>query len=86
MNSRMPNTDSIRELATFWDAHDITDFTVELEEVREPVFVRTGTNLIIPLSDIEANALQTLASLQGLDAVSLVREWVAQHVGQLPQS
>lgn len=39
MNSqRLPQTDSIRELAEFWDKHDLTDFESELEEVVEPVF------------------------------------------------
>ena len=42
----MPSTDSIEELAKFWDAHDLTDFEEELEEVVEPVFVRAkGCNL-----------------------------------------
>jgi len=40
---KMPETDSIRELAEFWDTHDLTDFEDELEEVTEPVFVRAIT-------------------------------------------
>ena len=39
MNSpRIPQTDSIEELARFWDTHDLSDFKGELEEVMEPVF------------------------------------------------
>ncbi len=38
--SKLPKTDSIQELAEFWDTHDLTDFEDELEEVIEPVFVR----------------------------------------------
>ena len=34
----IPKTDSIQELADFWDTHDLTDFEDELEEVDEPVF------------------------------------------------
>jgi hypothetical protein len=34
---KIPKIDSIEELAKFWDAHDVTDFEDELEEVREPV-------------------------------------------------
>ena len=33
-------TDSIQQLAEFWDAHDLTDFEEGLEEVTEPVFER----------------------------------------------
>ena len=36
---RLPQTDSIQELAHFWDTHDLTDFEDELEEVTEPIFL-----------------------------------------------
>ena len=32
---KIPHTDSIAELARFWDTHDLTDFEDELEEVPE---------------------------------------------------
>jgi hypothetical protein len=38
---KLPNTDSIEELARFWDTHDLTDFEEDLVEVGAPVFVRT---------------------------------------------
>ena len=34
--SKLPRTDSIQELAEFWDTHDLTGFDEELEEVAEP--------------------------------------------------
>ena len=37
---RIPSTDSIRELAKFWDTHDLTDFEGVLEEMPESVFER----------------------------------------------
>lgn len=37
---KIPSTDSVEELARFWDTHDATDFEDEVEEVTEPVFVR----------------------------------------------
>ena len=40
---KIPETDSIRELAAFWDTHDVTEFADELVEVAEPVFVRRPT-------------------------------------------
>ncbi len=40
--STLPKTDSIEELARFWDSHDVTEFEGQLEEVREPVFERKG--------------------------------------------
>lgn len=38
---RLPKTDSIQELAQFWDTHDLTDFESEMDEVTEPAF-RSG--------------------------------------------
>jgi hypothetical protein len=37
-SSNLPTTDSIEELARFWDTHEITEFENQLEEVSEPVF------------------------------------------------
>ena len=37
---KIPHTDSIEELARFWDSHDLTDFEDALEEVTEPIFER----------------------------------------------
>lgn len=35
---KLPVTDSIEELAHFWDTQDVTDYLDQLEEVTEPVF------------------------------------------------
>jgi hypothetical protein len=40
MKSHVPKTDSIRELAEFWDTHDFTDSEDQFEEVTEPLFRR----------------------------------------------
>jgi hypothetical protein len=37
---KIPKTDSIEELARFWDTHDLTDFEDQLEDISEPVFER----------------------------------------------
>lgn len=36
--SKLPQTDSITELAQFWDEHDLTDYEDELEEVESTIF------------------------------------------------
>jgi hypothetical protein len=38
--AKMPKTDSIHELAEFWQRHDVTDFEDELVEVPGLVFQR----------------------------------------------
>lgn len=59
--TNIPQTDSIQELADFWDTHNLTDFEDELEEVTEPVFDTSASvqpyprmgnlNLLLPVFD-----------------------------------
>jgi len=37
---KIPETDSIQELARFWDTHDVTDFENQLENASERAFKR----------------------------------------------
>ena len=74
---RIPQTDSIQELAEFWDTHDVTDFEDELEEVTEPVFVRSEQATIrLPLPLQAWERLRTLALDKGTTDVALAQEWV----------
>lgn len=74
---RIPNTDSIRELAEFWDTHDVTDFEGQLEEVKEPVFARRmASSLRVPLSAEERSAIRRIAASRGVEEAMLIREWV----------
>jgi predicted DNA binding CopG/RHH family protein len=77
--SRLPNTDSIKKLAEFWDTQDLTDFEDELEEVAEPVFVRR-TAINVPLEADEAEAVEQMARAKGISREELVRGWVLQKV------
>lgn len=46
---QIPQTDSIAELAEFWDSHSVADFDDQLEEVTEPVFDRESlTTIYLP--------------------------------------
>lgn len=74
---KIPKTDSIRELAEFWDTHDLTDFTDELEEVTQPVFSRPApSSVTVPLSVSERAAIRQIASSRGLEEAALIRQWV----------
>jgi hypothetical protein len=78
---KLPNTDSIEELAQFWDTHDLTDFERDLEEVREPVFRRKeGTSLRIELQPTEAKHLKKIARSKGVDEITLVRQWIVERL------
>ena len=51
----LPQTDSIQELAEFWDKHDLTNFEDDLEVVTEPVFApRTAIRLDLGSADADA--------------------------------
>jgi hypothetical protein len=80
MTTNLPQTDSIKELASFWDAHDLTDFDDQLEEVTESVFQQNGAVLRVSLTAEQARALEELAQSRGVDAASLVQEWVRENV------
>jgi predicted HicB family RNase H-like nuclease len=77
--SHLPETDSISELAAFWQTHDLTDFEDEFEEVSEPVFVRTK-QVIVRLSPADAAALHVRATKQRISEVDLVSRWVHEHL------
>ena len=76
---RLPQTDSIQELAHFWDTHDLTDFEDELEEVTEPVFAPV-TVISLNLESDEAEALRRIAEAKGLADADLIRGWVREKI------
>ena len=76
---KIPATDSIQELASFWDTHDLTEFEGELNEVTEPVFDHDAVfNVRLPPS--EAAALKRIADAKGMAEGELVLEWVLERV------
>jgi hypothetical protein len=79
--SRLPKTDPVKKLAEFWDSHDLTDFKDELEEVTEPVFVRSNV-IKVPLEAREAEAVERMANAKGVSPEELVRAWVVQKVAR----
>ncbi len=83
IRQKLPNTDSIEELARFWDTHDLTDFEGDLEEVGEPVFVRTkGTSLSIDLRPAEAQHLKRIARSKGVKETSVAHQWILERLQQ----
>ena len=74
---KIPQTDSVAELARFWDTHDLTQFEDELEEVKTPVFKRVCENVLrLSLPPDEAAALHHAAMSRGVEDAELAREWL----------
>lgn len=74
-NRRLPQTDSIHELAQFWDTHDVTEFEDKLEEVGERVFER-DSKITVDLAADDADAVRAMAKSRGVGDAELIREWV----------
>jgi len=74
-NRRLPQTDSIHELAQFWDTHDVTEFEDQVEEVGERVFER-DTKITVDLAADDADAVRAMAKSRGVGDAELIREWV----------
>jgi predicted phosphatase len=78
---RLPDTDSIQELARFWDTHDLTDFEPDLEEVGEPVFVRSkGASLSIDLPRRDIQRVTQIAKSKGVKEATVLREWILERL------
>ena len=76
---QLPQTDSIHELASFWDTHDLSDFDDQLEEIAEPVFQR-NVAITIPLKAEEIEAVREIAESKGINSVVPIREWISQQI------
>ena len=80
---KLPNTDSVEELARFWDTHDVTDFEDELEEVTEPVFALKGVrakgaalSIVLPPADVRR--LKGIARSMGVRETTVLRQWIVE--------
>ncbi len=79
--TQIPQTDSIEELAAFWDTHDLTDFEQALEEVTEPVFEwNRAATVAVPFQAQELELLKRLAQAQGVGHTTLIRAWVLERL------
>ncbi|MFY9821892.1 MAG: CopG family antitoxin [Thermoanaerobaculia bacterium] len=85
-SQNLPKTDSVEELARFWDSHDLTDFEEHLGEVTEPVFEHgLGTAMILRLEPEEVKTVQQIAKARGIEKSELLREWVLEKLGSVPR-
>ena len=74
---KIPSTDSIEELARFWDSHDLTEFEDQLEEVDAAVFERApSTAVTVHLRPHEAKAVKQAAKNKRVREATLLRRWV----------
>lgn len=77
--SILPETDSITELAAYWDTHDLTDHENELEEVTNPFETRTVVE--IPLDGAQMANAQRIADSRGITLPTIIQLRVGEHLG-----
>ena len=74
---KIPETDSVEELARFWDTHDLTDFDDLLEDASTVVFERKSETVIpVRLHRQEAEKVKRVAKAKGVREATLIRQWV----------
>ena len=74
---KIPSTDSVEELARFWNRYDLTDFEDQLEEVTTPVFTRRSTTAVtVRLRPDEAKEVKRVAKTKRVREATLIRRWV----------
>jgi len=79
----IPKTDSIEELARFWDAHDLTDFEDQLREVPGPIFERRPEGTVkVRLEPEEVEAVEKLAQARGVELGVLIHDWIVEKLDQ----
>jgi hypothetical protein len=82
--TKLPQTDSLEELARFWDTHDLSEFDEQLEEVTEPVFEQQlGMAMVLRLEPEEVAAVDKIAKTRGVGQSELLREWVQEKLGSI---
>ena len=83
-SAKLPQMDSIAELAKFWDTHDLTEFDDHLEEVIEPIFEHeSGATMVLRLEPAELKAVEKIARARGVEQSELLREWVLEKLGPI---
>jgi hypothetical protein len=80
MKAKIPKTDSISELARFFDTHKFADFEDQMEFVKGPLFAADEVEVKVRLSRSEFKKLHELAKARGLKPTDLVREWIREKI------
>lgn len=76
---RIPRTDSIEELAKFFETHDTTEIEDEVHEVTGPICLPRNS-ILIQLEPRQAAAIKRLAKAEGISEEQLVQRWIPRHL------
>jgi hypothetical protein len=78
--TRIPEFKSRAEAAEFWDTHDITDFSDELERVDSPLATSVTHSVSFELDIDTLSGLIELGKQRGVEPLTLAAQWLAERV------
>jgi hypothetical protein len=76
---KIPRTDSIKELAKFFETHDTTEIEDDVHEVTGPICIPRNS-ILVQLESRQAAAVKRLAKEEGVSEEELVRQWIVRHL------
>lgn len=77
---KVPRTDSIKELAKFFETHDTTEIEDEVHEVTGPICIPRNS-ILVHLEPRQTAAVKKLAKAEGISEEQLVHRWILRHLG-----
>jgi hypothetical protein len=75
----IPKSDSIRELAEFWETHDFTDYEDQMVRVEEPVFEK-GKSVKVRLGSKAKKIVKGIAHAKGVKEADVIQEWIREKI------
>ena len=73
----IPEFETLEEMATFWDTHDLTEFEDQLVEVREPIFAHLNSRFMtVILDEKHYEMLKKIAEQEHRHTIALLNEWI----------
>ena len=80
MNSqRIPDTDSIEQLSTFWDTHDLSEYWDQTTPVKFEVDIQSETTYY-PVETTLSERISQIAKKNGVSAETLLNLWLQEKV------
>lgn len=76
---RIPRTDSIKELAKFFETHDTTEIEDDVHEVTGPICIPRNS-VLVQLDPRQAATVKKLAKAEGISDEQLVHRWILRHL------
>lgn len=79
-SNKIPDFKNRREMARFWDTHDVSDYWDELKPIKVKVANNLSQGLTIRLDRKTLIKLRSKAHKKGIGPTTLVRMWIMDNV------